>query len=70
MASGIAFSSPRPSAKNIARAPLNASPAAVVSIGLTYPRFDSDWFQVFLGGMLLLAVLFNNFIRKKVTGER
>ena len=29
-----------------------------------YP-FDSDWFQVFLGAMLLLAVLFNNFIRKR-----
>src|SRR5690606_25368939 len=42
----------------------------MVSIGLTYTRFDSDWFQVFLGGMLLLAVLFNNFIRRKVTGER
>ncbi len=41
-----------------------------VSIGLTYTNFDSDWFQVFLGGMLLLAVLFNNFVRKKVTGER
>jgi simple sugar transport system permease protein len=42
----------------------------MVSIGLTYTRFDSDWFQVFLGAMLLLAVLFNNYIRKKVTGER
>jgi simple sugar transport system permease protein len=42
----------------------------MVSIGLTYTRFDSDWFQVFLGGMLLLAVVFNNFIRRKVTGER
>ncbi len=42
----------------------------MVSIGLTYTHFDSDWFQVFLGGMLLLAVLFNNYIRKKVTGER
>ncbi len=41
-----------------------------VSIGLSYTRIDSDWFKVFLGGMLLLAVLFNNFIRKKVTGER
>lgn len=41
-----------------------------VSIGLGYTRIDSDWFKVFLGGMLLLAVLFNNFIRKKVTGER
>ncbi|MFB9948302.1 ABC transporter permease [Rhizobium puerariae] len=42
----------------------------LVSIGLTYTRFDSDWFQVFLGSMLLLAVLFNNFIRRRVTGER
>jgi simple sugar transport system permease protein len=42
----------------------------MVSIGLTYTTFDSDWFQVFLGGMLLLAVLFNNFIRRKATGER
>jgi simple sugar transport system permease protein len=42
----------------------------VVSIGLTYTSFDSDWFQVFLGGMLLTAVLFNNYIRRKVTGER
>lgn len=42
----------------------------LVSIGLTYTQFDSDWFQVFLGSMLLLAVLFNNFIRRKVTGER
>jgi simple sugar transport system permease protein len=42
----------------------------LVSIGLTYTKFDSDWFQVFLGSMLLLAVLFNNFIRRKVTGER
>ena len=42
----------------------------MVSIGLTYTSFDSDWFQVFLGAMLLMAVLFNNFIRRKVTGER
>lgn len=42
----------------------------IVSIGLTYTRFDADWFQVFLGAMLLLAVLFNNFIRRKMTGER
>ena len=38
--------------------------------GLTYTTFDSDWFQVFLGAMLLIAVLFNNYIRRKVTGER
>ncbi|MBB2156923.1 ABC transporter permease [Gluconacetobacter diazotrophicus] len=42
----------------------------VVSIGLSYTTFDSDWFQVFLGVMLLIAVIFNNNLRRKVTGER
>lgn len=42
----------------------------MVVIGLTYTDFDQDWFQVFMGSMLLLAVLFNNMIRKRVTGER
>ena len=42
----------------------------MVAIGLTYTDFDSDWYQVFLGAMLLTAVLFNNVVRKKVTGER
>lgn len=42
----------------------------MVVIGLTYTDFDQDWFQVFLGGMLLIAILFNNAIRKRVTGER
>jgi len=42
----------------------------MVVIGLTYTHFDQDWFQVFLGGMLLIAVLFNNAIRMRVTGER
>ncbi len=42
----------------------------MVVIGLTYTNIDQDWFQVFLGTMLLLAVIFNNIIRKRVTGER
>jgi ribose/xylose/arabinose/galactoside ABC-type transport system permease subunit len=29
----------------------------MVTIGLTYTDFDQDWFQIFLGGMLLIAVL-------------
>ncbi len=41
-----------------------------VEIGLTYTNFDSDWFQVFLGAMLLLAVMFNNAVRRRVIGER
>jgi simple sugar transport system permease protein len=42
----------------------------MVSIGLTYTGIDQDWYQVFLGGMLLIAVIFNNMIRKHATGER
>ena len=42
----------------------------MVVIGLTYTRIDQDWYQVFLGGMLLMAVLFNNYVRKRVAGER
>ncbi len=42
----------------------------MVLIGLTYTDIDQDWYLVFLGVMLLLAVFFNNIIRKRVTGER
>lgn len=42
----------------------------MVVIGLTYTDVDQDWYQVFLGAMLLMAVLFNNYVRKRVTGEK
>ena len=42
----------------------------MVMIGLTYTTIDQDWYQVFLGSMLLIAVVFNNVIRRRVTGER
>jgi simple sugar transport system permease protein len=42
----------------------------MVMIGLSYTQIDQDWYQVFLGSMLLIAVVFNNAIRKRVTGER
>ena len=37
----------------------------VVQIGISYTSFDSDWYRVFLGAMLLLAVLFNHYIRSR-----
>lgn len=39
----------------------------VVQMGIQYTNVDSDWFRVFLGVMLLIAVMFNNFIRRRVT---
>ncbi|MEX0822008.1 MAG: ABC transporter permease [Rhodothermales bacterium] len=37
----------------------------MVRQGIVFSGVDADWFQVFLGGMLLLAVLINNWVRQK-----
>ena len=42
----------------------------MVNQGIVFAGFDADWFQVFLGAMLLAAVLVNRFIRQRATGER
>ncbi len=42
----------------------------VVQMGIFYTGVNTDWFRVFLGAMLLIAVIFNNYVRKKVTGGR
>jgi len=42
----------------------------VVQQGILYTGVPNDWFRVFLGAMLLVAVLFNNMIRRRVTAER
>jgi simple sugar transport system permease protein len=41
-----------------------------VQMGIFYTGVDTDWFKVFLGIMVLVAVLFNNYVRKRVTGSR
>jgi len=41
-----------------------------VQIGILYTGVDSDLFKVFLGLMVLLAVLFNNYVRRRATQER
>ena len=41
-----------------------------VQMGIIYTRSDADRFKVFLGVMVLLAVLFNNFIRRRATMSR
>jgi simple sugar transport system permease protein len=42
----------------------------VVQIGISYTNIDSDWYRVFLGGMLLLAVLFNHYIRSRAAATK
>jgi simple sugar transport system permease protein len=39
----------------------------LVQMGIFYTGIDTDWFKVFLGAMVLIAVLFNNFVRRKAT---
>ena len=41
-----------------------------VEIGIFYTGIDTDWFKVFLGLMVLAAVLFNNFVRRRATLAR
>lgn len=48
-------------------AALGALIFGTVQAGIFYTGVDTDWFKVFLGVMMLLAVMFNNFIRKRVT---
>ena len=42
----------------------------LVQMGIFYTGIDTDWFKVFLGVVILLAVLVNNFIRAKALGAR
>jgi simple sugar transport system permease protein len=37
----------------------------MVRQGIVFTGVDADWFQVFLGGMLLIAVLVNNWVRQQ-----
>lgn len=39
----------------------------MVRQGIVFAGVDADWFQVFLGGMLLVAVLINNYVRKRAS---
>ena len=51
---------------SVVGAALGALIFGVVQIGIGYTSIDNNWYRVFLGGMLLAAVLFNNYIRKRV----
>jgi simple sugar transport system permease protein len=46
-------------------AALGALLMGIVQQGIFFTGVDSDWFQAFLGGMLIGAVLINNLIRRR-----
>jgi simple sugar transport system permease protein len=41
-----------------------------VQVGLFYTGIDTDWFKAFVGAILLVAVVFNNFVRAQLTRVR
>ncbi len=41
----------------------------LVQMGIFFTGIDTDWFKVFLGVVILVAVLVNNYIRAKALGE-
>jgi len=51
-------------------ATLGALIFGLVQMGIFYTGIDTDWFKVFLGIVILIAVLVNNYIRAKALGER
>jgi simple sugar transport system permease protein len=42
----------------------------VVQMGIFYTGIDTDWFKAFMGAVLLVAVLFNNYVRRRATEAR
>ena len=42
----------------------------VVQMGIFYTGIDTDWFKLFMGAMLVIAVLFNNFVRVRAMRSR
>ncbi|MFN8453972.1 MAG: ABC transporter permease [Anaerolineae bacterium] len=42
----------------------------MVRQGIVFAGVDSDWYQVFMGAMLVIAVLVNNYIRKRAEAAR
>ncbi len=41
-----------------------------VQQGIFYTQIDTDWFKAFMGAVLLVAVLFNNYVRRRATEAR
>jgi simple sugar transport system permease protein len=51
-------------------AALGALLFGIVKQGIIFAQIDSDWYKFFLGVMLVVAVLVNNWFRRRLVGER
>jgi simple sugar transport system permease protein len=50
-------------------AALGAFIFAMVQQGIVITGIDGDWYQVFIGAVLLAAVIFNNFVRRRAASR-
>ena len=37
----------------------------VVQMGIFYTGIDTDWFKLFMGATMVIAVLFNSYVRNR-----
>ena len=42
----------------------------VVQMGIFYTGIDTDWFKLFMGAMMVIAVLFNSYVRNRAMRSR
>lgn len=42
----------------------------LVQMGIFYTGVDTDWFKLFMGLMMVIAVLFNSYVLRRVTGNQ
>ena len=54
---------------SVVGAALGALIFAMVQQGIVITGVDGDWYQVVLGSVLVVAVIFNNFIRRKAASS-
>ena len=43
---------------------------AFVQMGIFYTGIDTDWFKLFMGAMMVIAVLFNSYVRNRAMRSR
>jgi len=41
-----------------------------VQMGIFYTGVDTDWFKLFMGLMMVIAVLFNSYVLRRATESR
>jgi simple sugar transport system permease protein len=55
---------------SVAGTALGALALGMANIGIVYASINADWYKIAIGGLLLAAVVLNNFIRRRFAGLR